>query len=160
MTGLPSWRLLEKRNARHSHVSVFVGPDADHRALAGRIVLDHDQADDLFVMLTTGRERVTVTRAGRDDDEASTPGLLEPPWDDPPWAWDGESDPAEMSDQELALALRAAGDDTEATLENEVCARLALPSDQTEQGLTPEAAAAIDAWIHEHAPAEEERGQR
>lgn len=82
MTGLPSWLLREtERNPRHSHVSVFVGPDADHRALAGTLVLDHDQADDLIAIMegaTAGgrRRRVDIERAPLDatTDEIGWPG--------------------------------------------------------------------------------------
>jgi hypothetical protein len=70
VSGLSSWLLREtERNDRHSHVSVFVGPDADHRALAGRLVLDHDQAADLFTIMEygyggmRGRRRVEVELA-------------------------------------------------------------------------------------------------
>lgn len=89
--GLPSWLLREtERNPRHSHVSVFVGPDADHRALAGQLVLDHDQADDLFTMIgqTSGelggvigsvpRRRVEIARADPGPDSVIRLPLVDP----------------------------------------------------------------------------------
>lgn len=63
---LPSWLLREtERNGRHSHVAVFVGPDADHRAKAGELCLDHDQADDLFALVRASTRRVEVQLADR-----------------------------------------------------------------------------------------------
>jgi hypothetical protein len=57
-----------------------------------------------------------------------------------------------MTDRELAEALRAAdvsGDpDAIIEAENEVCARLNLPLDWTEQGLNQRAADAITAFCH------------
>jgi hypothetical protein len=71
MSRRPSWLLREtERNPRHSHVSVFVGPDHEHRALAGQLCLDHGQADDLFTMLNPQAindvgvaDRVEIARA-------------------------------------------------------------------------------------------------
>ncbi len=42
----------------------------------------------------------------------------------------------------------AAAADALGEIENEVCDFLAIPLDQTEQGLTPEAAQTIDSWLH------------
>ncbi len=64
---LPSWLFREtERNPRHSWISIFVGPDADHRANAGAVCLDHEQADDLFDLVRgahAARQRVEVQRA-------------------------------------------------------------------------------------------------
>lgn len=71
---LPSWLIREtERNARHSRVSVFAGPDADHRALAGTLVLNHDEADDLFSALGRDSNRFTIERASRDDAKPTWP---------------------------------------------------------------------------------------
>jgi hypothetical protein len=60
-----------------------------------------------------------------------------------------------MGDKELAHALCAAelADDTETTtfVQNEVCARLALPLDETELGLTQHASDMLDGFIRENA---------
>lgn len=59
---LPSWRLVEKRNGRHSHVTVWVGPDADHRANAGTLIVDHEQAEDLFRHVGVDSKRFEIER--------------------------------------------------------------------------------------------------
>lgn len=69
-SALPSWLLRETQRDTHSHVSVFVGPDADHRALAGTLILSLAQAEDLFGMMGRAgevgpkRQRVEVHRLG------------------------------------------------------------------------------------------------
>lgn len=59
---LPSWRIIEERNGRHSHVTVFVGPDADHRANAGTLIVDREQAEDLFRHLGADSRRFEIER--------------------------------------------------------------------------------------------------
>lgn len=61
---LPSWLIREtERNGRHSHITIFVGPDADHRANAGSLALDHDEAEDLMHLLAGDTNRVEIQRA-------------------------------------------------------------------------------------------------
>lgn len=61
-----------------------------------------------------------------------------------------------MTDRELALALYEAetsGNDLGMVYaENEVCGRLNISLDETEQGLTPAAADLIDGFVKQHAP--------
>lgn len=66
---LPSWLIREDDcNERHVHCSLFVGPDADHRAKSGSLVFDPEQFEDFTRLLAGDTNRVQVDRRPQQPD--------------------------------------------------------------------------------------------
>lgn len=51
---MKSFSFVRERGVAHDRIGVFVGPDRDHRAMAGSLVLHADEADALWRLLNPG----------------------------------------------------------------------------------------------------------
>lgn len=88
---LPSWLIREtERNDVHVHCQIFVGVDADHRQLAGNLVLDPGQFEDLGRLMTDDTRRVELAllavsdRRLRRKEPAEVEVIFHPGWDHDP----------------------------------------------------------------------------